>query len=168
MSNINGHDILTDQMRSSVYSLVYEFHWRKFLLQQAKRVNEKPALWYLGRNLHQRKCTDNILILTLLWSNDYQLGHCVIGNAHQFKFWVFLLFTDENFAREGSNPWMEIRRKSWRCWSVDDFAIHQSLLRHNLVYNCGFLTLSCFYSFGIQPMRPKFCVALVTRYDLLS
>ena len=30
-----------------------------------------------------------------------------------------------------------------------------------------FQTLNYRYSFGIQPIRPKFCVALVSRYDLL-
>ena len=45
--------------------------------------------------------------------------------------------------------------------------IHQSV-SHKLVYNGGFQTLNCRYSFGIQHMWPKFCVTLVTRYDLQS
>ena len=45
--------------------------------------------------------------------------------------------------------------------------IHQSLLSHKLVYNGNFQTLDCRYSFGIQPMWLKFCVALVTGCDLL-
>ena len=36
------------------------------------------------------------------------------------------------------------------------------------MYNGGFQTLNCHYSFGIHPKWSKFCVALVTRYDLLS
>ena len=43
-----------------------------------------------------------------------------------------------------------------------------SILSHKLVYNGGFQTLNCCYWFGIQPMWPKFCAALVTRYDLSS
>ena len=34
--------------------------------------------------------------------------------------------------------------------------IHQSLLSRKLVHNGGFQTLNCHYSFGIQPMWPKF------------
>ena len=45
--------------------------------------------------------------------------------------------------------------------------IHQ-FVSHKLVYNGGFQTLNCRYLFGIRPMWPKFCVALVTRYDLQS
>ena len=46
--------------------------------------------------------------------------------------------------------------------------IHQSLIRHKLGYNGGFQTLNCCYSFRIQAMWPKLCMALVMRYDLLS
>ena len=46
--------------------------------------------------------------------------------------------------------------------------IHQSLLSHKLVYNGDFQALNCRYSFRIQLVLLKFCVALVTRYDLLS
>ena len=38
----------------------------------------------------------------------------------------------------------------------------QSFLSHTLVYNGGFQTLNCRYSFGTRPLWPKFCVALVT------
>ena len=48
-------------------------------------------------------------------------------------------------------------------------ATHQSLLSH---YNCRimdrFSNFDCRYSFGIQPLCPKFCMALVTRYDIIS
>ena len=37
-----------------------------------------------------------------------------------------------------------------------------------LEYNDGFQTLNCRYSFGVQLTWPKFCMALGTRYDLLS
>ena len=46
--------------------------------------------------------------------------------------------------------------------------IHLSSLSHKLVYNGGFQTLNSRYSFRIQPMWLKFCVALVTMYDLKS
>ena len=48
------------------------------------------------------------------------------------------------------------------------YICHLSFLHHKLMYNGSFQTLNCSYSFGVQPMLPKFCVALVTRYDLLS
>ena len=38
----------------------------------------------------------------------------------------------------------------------------------NLCVMPEFQTLNCRFSFGIQPMWLRFCVAIVTRYDLLS
>ena len=55
-----------------------------------------------------------------------------------------------------------------KCYVVGD-CIHQSLLSHKLNNNNnndGFQTLNCHCSFGIQFYVTKFCVALVTRYDL--
>ena len=53
-------------------------------------------------------------------------------------------------------------------YSLSTLNIDQSLRSRKLVYNGSFQTVNGHYSFGIQPMWPKFCVALVTRYDLLS
>ena len=47
--------------------------------------------------------------------------------------------------------------------------IHQFSLSHKLVHNgADFQTLDCCYQFGIQPLWPKVCVALITTYDLFS
>ena len=43
-------------------------------------------------------------------------------------------------------------KRTERTWIFDTASIHQSLLSHKLVYNGGFSL------FGIQPIRPKFCV----------
>ena len=55
------------------------------------------------------------------------------------------------------------------------FHLHASCVLYTSLYLvtnwyilADFQTLNCRYSFGIQPMWPKFCMALITRYDLFS
>ena len=75
------------------------------------------------------------------------------SKAHYWKFFNFS-FSLYCYGKTAYCVFIVIRQKvEW------EFFIHQFLLSHNLVYNGGFQTLNCRYSFGIQLMWQKFCVA---------